>query len=73
MTGRQALYVLYAEFAIDEERGALYDLSDPLAEARPLDDRRYAVDHFFAKLLGLAGTMRTAAGRAEACPLADGN
>ena len=28
MTGRQALYVLYAEFAIDEERGALYDLSD---------------------------------------------
>ena len=28
MTGRQALYILYAEFAIDEERGALYDLSD---------------------------------------------
>jgi len=33
---------------------------------RPLDDRRYATDHFFAKLLRLPATMRTAAGRAEA-------
>ena len=33
---------------------------------RPLDDRRWATDHFFVKLLGLPATMRTAAGRAEA-------
>lgn len=33
--------------------------------ARALDDRRYATDHFFVKLLGLPATMRTAAGRAE--------
>ncbi|WP_412068253.1 HD domain-containing protein [Rubrivirga sp. IMCC43871] len=34
--------------------------------ARPLDDQRYATDHFFVKLLGLPATMRTVAGRAEA-------
>lgn len=40
--------------------------ADPFARTRPLEDARYSVDHFFAKLLGLPGTMRTAAGRAEA-------
>lgn len=39
---------------------------DPFGRARPLDDARFSVDHFFAKLLGLPATMRTAAGRAEA-------
>ena len=48
---------------------ALVHPADPVpAEppARPLDDRRYATDHFFAKLLRLPATMRTASGRAEA-------
>ena len=48
---------------------ALVHPDDPVpAEppTRPLDDRRYATDHFFAKLLRLPVTMRTAAGRAEA-------
>jgi uncharacterized protein len=39
---------------------------DPFARGRALDDRRYSVDHFHAKLLGLPATMRTEAGRAEA-------
>jgi uncharacterized protein len=39
---------------------------DPWAEARPLDDARYMIDHVFRKLFLLAGTMRTEAGRAEA-------
>lgn len=39
---------------------------DPWGRERPLDDMRYTVDHFFCKLLGLARTMNTAAGRAEA-------
>ena len=34
--------------------------------ARPLDDRRFATDHFAAKLLRLPETMQTAAGQAEA-------
>ena len=34
--------------------------------SRPLDDKRYATDHFYVKLLTLPPTMQTAAGRAEA-------
>ncbi len=48
---------------------ALVHPDDPVpAEppSRPLDDRRYATDHFFAKLLTLPATMRTDAGRLEA-------
>jgi uncharacterized protein len=44
----------------------LYDPSDPFARNRGLDDRSYTLDHFYCKLLGLADTMKTAAGKAEA-------
>ena len=46
--------------------GAWFHTDDPWAEARPLDDASYSVDHFFTKLLTLPATMRTEAGRAEA-------
>jgi uncharacterized protein len=46
--------------------GAWFHTADPFARARPLDDARYSVDHFYAKLLRLPATMRTEAGRAEA-------
>jgi uncharacterized protein len=36
---------------------------DPLAQARPLDDTAYALDHFAVKLSALPGMMQTAAGR----------
>ena len=39
------------------------DADDPLAERRPLDDGRWALDHFQVKLLRLPDLMRTAAGR----------
>ena len=42
--------------------GALYHLGDPGAEARPLDDRAYALDHFPAKLFKVAGGFLTAEG-----------
>ena len=48
---------------------ALAHPTDPVPSEPPgreLDDRRWATDHFFVKLLGLPATMRTAAGRAEA-------
>lgn len=41
---------------------ALYDPSDPHASERPLDDRRYALDHFRVKLLKLASGFRTTTG-----------
>jgi len=44
----------------------LYDPADPFADKRDLDDRRYTLDHFYCKLMGLATTMKTDAGRAEA-------
>lgn len=46
--------------------GAWFDADDPFAESRPLDDARFSVDHFWAKLLKLPATMRTEAGGAEA-------
>ncbi len=44
----------------------LYDPDEPFPEERPADDRQNTIDHFFVKLLTLAGTMQTAAGKAEA-------
>ena len=47
-------------------RRALYDLEDPFAEHRGLDDSKYTLDHFYTKLLKLAERMNTEAGRREA-------
>jgi len=44
----------------------LYEPDDPFARNREPDDRRFTLDHFYCKLLGLADTMKTAAGKAEA-------
>jgi uncharacterized protein len=41
----------------------LCDAGDPLAAARELDDRRFALDHFAVKLLKLPEMMHTAAAR----------
>lgn len=42
---------------------ALYDVLDPLAGDRPLDDRNFAIDHFPAKLFKLADGFQTATGQ----------
>lgn len=44
----------------------LYQPEDPFCSARAPDDSGASVDHFYSKLLKLAGTMQTAAGRREA-------
>ena len=47
--------------------GGFYHPDDPLARtARGLDDRAWATDHLFAKLLRLAAGMHTAGAKAEA-------
>ena len=48
------------------QRTRLYDADDPMGERHALDDRIYALDHFFIKLLKLQETMTTATGRALA-------
>jgi uncharacterized protein len=45
---------------------ALYDPDDIDAADRSLDDRRFALDHFAAKLFKVGDGFRTAAGQAEA-------
>jgi uncharacterized protein len=45
---------------------ALYDPGDFDATGRQVDDRRYAIDHFRAKLFPVAAGFRTPAGRAMA-------
>lgn len=41
---------------------SLYDPLDPCASARPLDDKRFAIDHFKSKILNLAQGFQTATG-----------
>jgi uncharacterized protein len=45
---------------------ALCAPDDPFCEAREPREREFAIDHFYAKLLGLPDTMQTRAGREEA-------
>jgi uncharacterized protein len=44
----------------------IYQAQDPFCTARTPDDSGASIDHFYTKLLKLAGTMQTAAGRREA-------
>lgn len=44
----------------------LYDAQEPFPTRRQPDDRVSVIDHFYTKLLTLAGSMQTAAGKAEA-------
>ena len=51
-------------FAVSGALGvALFDGEDPFAQHRPLDDKRYALDHFQTKLLKLPHTMQTIRGK----------
>jgi uncharacterized protein len=45
---------------------SIYDPDDVRAELRPLNDMRYALDHFRTKLLGLGEGFQTATGRGMA-------
>jgi uncharacterized protein len=43
--------------------GEMVDMDDPMALHRPLDDKRFALDHMEVKLLKLPSTMQTRQGR----------
>lgn len=49
-----------------EHRTPLYNSAEPFPRTRAADDRTSVVDHFFTKLLTLAETMQTKAGRVAA-------
>lgn len=46
--------------------GRMFDPEDPFAAERPLDDRKFSLDHFYVKLLRLPATFTTPEGRAQA-------
>ena len=58
-----ALGIARTFYTAGKMTSGLFHGDDPFAEGRALDDARYAVDHFKAKLLGLCETMQTAAGK----------
>ncbi len=58
---------LYRTIATGVSMGTtLFDVMDPWAEHRSLDDKRFTIDHFFTKLLKLPETFRTKAAQEEA-------
>jgi len=44
-------------------RQNLYDIDEPFPVTRVADDRKFAIDHFFCKLLRLPATMKTIQGK----------
>ncbi|WP_018693964.1 HD domain-containing protein [Algicola sagamiensis] len=44
-------------------KSALFHPEDPLAHTREMDDKAFALDHFFTKLYHLPGSMQTKAGQ----------
>src|SRR5436190_19270036 len=45
---------------------AYFDMLDPWATGRPLNENAFMIDHFFTKLLRIGATMHTPAARVEA-------
>ena len=43
-----------------------YDLAEPVAQSRDLDDKKFTLDHLYVKLFRLAEKMNTPAGKTEA-------
>ena len=50
---------------------ALFDPADPMALNRPLDDKRFSLDHLEVKLFPVATAMQTATGREMAATRAE--
>lgn len=58
-----AIGVVRCFYIAGRMKSSLYDVADPAGGRRPLDDRRFALDHFPAKLFKLADEFQTEAGR----------
>ena len=61
-----ALGIARVFYVAGQMNSKLFDPVDPFANERELDDRQYALDHFFVKLLKVKSSMNTDAGRRRA-------
>jgi uncharacterized protein len=61
-----AIGVLRCASVNTQMKSAFYEPFDPLAESRPLDDKKYMVDHYFVKIFKLPEMMNTVKGKFEA-------
>ena len=66
LDGLGAIGILRCASVNTQMKSAFYEPFDPLAENRPLDDKKYMVDHYFVKLFKLPELMNTAQGKIEA-------
>jgi len=58
-----AIGILRCAAVNTQMRSIFYNSADPLAEARPLDDKNFMLDHYFVKLFKLPELMNTRAGK----------
>jgi uncharacterized protein len=61
-----AIGILRCASVNTQMKTSFYDPSDPFAEKRELDDKKYMLDHYFVKIFRLPDLMNTEAGRIEA-------
>ncbi|MFT5132439.1 MAG: hypothetical protein ACI9SC_000904, partial [Gammaproteobacteria bacterium] len=61
-----ALGIARVFYVAGKMNSLLFDPEDPWASDRELDDSRYAIDHFYIKLLNLKKGMHTDAARCRA-------
>ena len=61
-----ALGIARVFYVAGQMNSSLFDPDDPFANNRELNDRQFAVDHFFVKLLRIKSGMNTNAGRRRA-------
>ena len=58
-----ALGIARVFYVAGQMNSKLFDADDPWANERELNDKQYAIDHFFVKLLNIKNTMQTKTGR----------
>jgi uncharacterized protein len=66
-----AIGIARAFYVAGVRRSTLFSPDDPFCKQRAPDDKRYAVDHFYQKLLTLPGKMHTPSAREIAKQRAD--
>ncbi len=66
-----ALGIARLFYVAGQMNSQLFDAEDPWAEDRQLDDKQYALDHFYVKLFNIKKTMQTNTGRERAEELSE--